>query len=116
VVSNAHVPLAGSDNVRKLVSGGDPMFLDSPITLCGRVDLNAERFFSGRLAELSIFDNSLTKQQVTLQTDVCVHLSEVMCQATCLSVYQRPFVGVVCRWHCLDACRWRTSILRASAA
>ena len=42
------------------------MFLNSPITLCGRVDLDADRFFSGRLAELSIFDNALTKQQVQL--------------------------------------------------
>ena len=65
-----HSP-AGSDGVKKLVSGGDPMFLNSPITLCGRVDLNADRFFDGRLAELSIFDNALTRPQVA----ALIHLS-----------------------------------------
>lgn len=49
--------------MRKLVSGGDPMFLDSPITLCGRVDLEPSRFFSGRLAELTIFDTDLSGKQ-----------------------------------------------------
>lgn len=75
--------LAGSDNVKKLVSGGDPMFLNSPITLCGRVDLNADRFFSGRLAELSIFDDALNKQQVILPTHVIsAHgTSWMFCQA-----------------------------------
>ena len=50
--------------MRKSVDGGDPIYLDSPITLCGRADLNTTRFFSGSLAELSIFDNALTGQQV----------------------------------------------------
>jgi len=63
-VKRKHNLPAGSDGVRKAVDGGDPIYLDSPITLCGRMDLNATRFFSGRLAELSVFDAALTPTQV----------------------------------------------------
>ena len=80
------IALAGSDGVKKLVSGGDPMFLNSPITLCGRVDLNADRFFDGQLVELSIFDSALTRPQVDLlSVDIIGCLLNITCQAIYLS-------------------------------
>lgn len=54
----------GSDNVTKTIDGGDPIYLNSPITLCGRVDADPERAFSGRLTALTIFDDALSPNQV----------------------------------------------------
>lgn len=44
--------------------GGDPIFLNGTLTLCGRADLNSQRFYSGRLAHLRIFDFALNETQV----------------------------------------------------
>jgi hypothetical protein len=101
------MPMAGSDNVKKLVSGGDPMFLSSPITLCGRVDLNADRFF--RLAELSIFDEALNKQQVALLNGI-INMP--------IDAHESPRSSPSCAKASLvsDARRWHTSTPRVSVA
>ena len=44
--------------------GGDPIFLNGTLTLCARADLNSQRFYSGRLAHLRIFDFALNETQV----------------------------------------------------
>ncbi|KAF5839090.1 hypothetical protein DUNSADRAFT_1635 [Dunaliella salina] len=46
------------------VTGGAPADLDGPITLCGRSDLSVERFFSGQLSNLMLFDTALTEDEV----------------------------------------------------
>ena len=46
------------------MDGGLPIFLDGNITLCARADLSATRFFSGRVAELSLYNSALTSAQV----------------------------------------------------
>eukprot|EP00967_Tisochrysis_lutea_P056465 scaffold71317_cov31-Tisochrysis_lutea.AAC.1 len=46
------------------VTGGAPADLDGPITLCGRSDLSLERFFTGQLSNLMLFDTALTEDEV----------------------------------------------------
>jgi hypothetical protein len=46
------------------VDGGSPILLNGSIALCARSDLDAARFFSGRLAALSIYDVALNSIQV----------------------------------------------------
>jgi hypothetical protein len=46
------------------IDGGDPILLDAPIHLCGRVDEHPERHFQGKLAHLSLWDDALTPEQV----------------------------------------------------
>ena len=115
--------LAGSDGVKKLVSGGDPMFLNSPITLCGRVDLNADRFFDGRLAELSIFDNALTRPQVAsavsdAQQCAVLHAHHVpRTQLSCGLTWEAQGSDTLISARLggkgfANACRWRTSTPR----
>jgi hypothetical protein len=109
--------LAGSDGVKKLVSGGDPMFLNSPITLCGRVDLNADRFFDGRLAELSIFDNALTRPQVAFLSveNNIVCLLNTACHAMWPDMSSPGNTPIVARLGgngSVTMCRWRTSTPR----
>lgn len=44
--------------------GGNPISLNGTLTLCARADLNSQRFYSGRLAHLRIFDFALNDSQV----------------------------------------------------
>jgi len=46
------------------VTGGAPANLSGTITLCGRADLSPERFFSGQLSNLMLFDSALNEEQV----------------------------------------------------
>src|SRR5690348_16375813 len=55
---------AAPDGTPLEVSGGEPVLLDGKITLCGRADLDSVRFFSGLLAQLSIFNTTLTAADV----------------------------------------------------
>ncbi len=50
--------------LRLQVTGGAPAWLDGPITLCGRVDQDPERAFTGALSNLMLFDVALTSVQV----------------------------------------------------
>lgn len=50
------------------VSGGKPIAVDGNLVLCGRADLGADRFFDGRIAQLSVFDSALTQQAVRFVT------------------------------------------------
>lgn len=47
-----------------LPGGGRPLNLSSPLTLCGRFTGNPLRTFSGSLAQLTIFEGSLSDQEV----------------------------------------------------
>lgn len=49
---------------RLAVTGGDPLELEGDIVLCGRNDLDPSRFFSGNIAHLMIFNESLTAEQM----------------------------------------------------
>lgn len=87
---------AGSENVTKTIDGGDPIYLDSPITLCGRADKDPERAFTGRLTALTIFDDALSPAQVppiatigycctinvSAQTEILVLPCKALCRAT----------------------------------
>lgn len=46
------------------VDGGNPMDLDGEIFLCGRSSGDVTRGYEGLLAELSIFDSTLTASQI----------------------------------------------------
>jgi len=48
------------------ITGGAPADLTGPITLCGRSDLSAERFFTGQLSNLMVFDTALSEDQVSI--------------------------------------------------
>jgi hypothetical protein len=54
----------GDDGANKTIDGGDPIYLDSNITLCGRGDKTGSRAFTGRLTSLYIFDDALSPAQV----------------------------------------------------
>ncbi len=46
------------------VTGGDPLRINAPITLCARSDLDPQRFYNGKLANLGIYDSQLTAAQI----------------------------------------------------
>ncbi|GAB4816757.1 hypothetical protein N2152v2_003803 [Parachlorella kessleri] len=48
-----------TDGERFEATAGAPMALPGPIVLCGRNDLDPDRFFSGSIARLAIFNTSL---------------------------------------------------------
>jgi hypothetical protein len=45
-------------------TGGSPLLLDGTLTLCARADLDADRFYSGNLANLRIYNAALDEFQV----------------------------------------------------
>ena len=59
-----HQIIAGSDGIRRTVDGGQPMNIDGSIVLCGRSDGDNARGYSGQLAELAIWDESLSEAAV----------------------------------------------------
>ena len=53
--------MAGSDGQSVPVVGGGPMAVKGgPMVLCARSDLSPNRFFSGRLANLAIYNTSVS--------------------------------------------------------
>lgn len=50
----------GSDGTSLSAVGGAPMQLAGNITLCARSDLDPNRFYSGYIANLGIYNTSLT--------------------------------------------------------
>jgi len=46
------------------VDGGDPFTPNGRLKICGRSDANPDRHYTGRLAELEVFDSYLTPDQV----------------------------------------------------
>lgn len=46
------------------VTGGFPLRIDAPITLCARSDLDPSRFYNGALANLGIYDSQLSAAQI----------------------------------------------------
>ncbi|GAB4817823.1 hypothetical protein N2152v2_004869 [Parachlorella kessleri] len=58
------VAYVDGDGYAKAITGGDPILLDGDIVLCGRADLNQDRFFNGHIANLMIFNTSLSAEQV----------------------------------------------------
>ena len=51
--------LAGTDGGLLHVGGGSPLAIDANITLCTRSDGDADRFYDGRLTQLSVYDGAL---------------------------------------------------------
>eukprot|EP01025_Chloroclados_australasicus_P055058 TRINITY_DN6593_c1_g1_i3.p1 TRINITY_DN6593_c1_g1~~TRINITY_DN6593_c1_g1_i3.p1 ORF type:complete len:1003 (+),score=63.74 TRINITY_DN6593_c1_g1_i3:441-3449(+) len=54
------------DNLNKegIVVGGNPIFLTQGINICSRFDSNSQRYFDGRVAQLSLYDTSLSLEEV----------------------------------------------------
>lgn len=52
------------------IDGGDPIYINKAIHLCGRSDKNKKRHFDGSLSKLSIFDYALNKKQIKMMYDV----------------------------------------------
>eukprot|EP01025_Chloroclados_australasicus_P044240 TRINITY_DN4782_c0_g1_i1.p1 TRINITY_DN4782_c0_g1~~TRINITY_DN4782_c0_g1_i1.p1 ORF type:complete len:770 (+),score=55.11 TRINITY_DN4782_c0_g1_i1:95-2404(+) len=46
------------------VNGGDPIYLDSDIHLCGTTGNNPDRYFNGLVYQLSLYDQTLTAQNI----------------------------------------------------
>lgn len=46
------------------VPGGDPIYINGSVVLCGRSDLVPDRGFHGKLAQFTVFNDSLTSQGV----------------------------------------------------
>lgn len=44
--------------------GGNPLNIEGFMYLCGRADLNEDRFFPGSIAHLTFFDEALTLSEV----------------------------------------------------
>lgn len=47
-----------------VVSGGGPMRLEGPISLCARAAIDPTRHFDGQLAQLSIWNKGLSMSQI----------------------------------------------------
>ena len=52
--------MTGSDGQLVSVTGGGPMAITGPMFLCARSDLSAGRFYSGRLANLALYNTSVS--------------------------------------------------------
>lgn len=71
--------LADADDGALLpVTGGEPLEIKAPITLCARSDLSGPRYYDGRIANLGIWDDPLTGphiatlfDQVHARIDLC---------------------------------------------
>ena len=58
---HAHVAdVTGNDGQLVAVTGGGPMAITGPMFLCARSDLSPGRFYSGRLANLAVYNTSLS--------------------------------------------------------
>lgn len=56
------------------VDGGDAIQLDGTLSLCGRADGDAERFYTGLLAQLSLWDRALNADEIAaLYTHISQH-------------------------------------------
>jgi len=62
------------------VPGGHQALLDGPFTLCGRSDLESDRFFTGSLSNLMMWDTGLEPVEVMRSvmgsvplTHACMH-------------------------------------------
>ena len=74
--------VAGSDGVMRNVDGGRAMNIDGMIVLCGRSDRDVQRGYSGQLAELAIWDESLSPAQVAHiyhEVRIRLHASCALC-------------------------------------
>ena len=58
--------LATADSANEIgtVDGGDPIFVDGDLVLCGRSDFSSDRFFNGKIAHMAIFDYPLDNATV----------------------------------------------------
>ena len=52
--------VTGSDGQLVPVTGGAPMAITGPMFLCARSDLSPGRFYSGRLANLAVYNTSVS--------------------------------------------------------
>lgn len=78
----------------KTATGGFPINLDGPLYLCSRSDREPTRFFDGSVAQLSIFDASLTPDQVkSLYTSDYSSLSSLSGQQQAASMLKGSSVG-----------------------
>ena len=46
------------------ISGGAPIYLNNPIILCARSDLDPNRFLDGSVAHLALYNTALSNEQV----------------------------------------------------
>ena len=51
---------AGSNGQPVAVTGGGPMAVAGPMFLCARSDLSPNRFYSGRIANLGVYNTSIS--------------------------------------------------------
>ena len=59
-----HAWRADDSGVLLAVSGGDPLSLQGPITLCARSATDPTRHFDGQLASFGIWNEGLTAQYI----------------------------------------------------
>ena len=86
------------------MDGGGPMRLDGPITLCGRVDGDPSRRFTGALSQLALFDQTLSEEEVLqLYLAASISMEGALPGGTCCRQAIGRDVGQ-CRWHRCSAC------------
>lgn len=72
------------------VDGGDPMQLDGVLSLCGRADGDADRFYTGLVAQLGLWNEPLTAEAIQ---ELYNHIDQHMeVPAPCLAVSARSCV------------------------
>ena len=54
-------------NVNYTIDGGDPIYLRGNIFLCTRYDGASDRFFSGSIAQLSLYNEALNASSIEVQ-------------------------------------------------
>ncbi len=55
------------DNVEYFEDGGDPIYLDGNVYLCARTDGDAQRFFSGSVAQAGFYDEALNASSIEVR-------------------------------------------------
>ena len=70
------MPLKGAPDVQTpailagqnyTLDGGDPIYLRGNIFLCSRSDRDPDRFFSGSIAQLSLYNEALNASSIEVQ-------------------------------------------------
>lgn len=80
------VPPPGARNVQTpailggvnyTIDGGDPIYLRGNIFLCARSDGQSDRFFSGSVAQLSLYDEALNATSIEVTNLHVLHIGKI---------------------------------------
>ena len=55
--------------------GGDPIYLNNSVYLCGRADGDGDRFFSGSIAQAGFYNEALNASSIAVGSTTIWHLT-----------------------------------------